>query len=236
MRGGRHARIVRPAIIGDVTTPSPDDELPLEDVLGMYAAGWFPMDDDEHQHQPLPFYSPEQRGVFDLEEHVLEQARRAVRRSLARPEAATWELRIDAAFGETLARCAAPRHEDDGVWLTPRMARLYARLHAVGACHTIELWCPSEGLVAGCVAVLLRRAAFLESMFHRVPHAGNVMLVRTLELLVRSGAELCDIQMTTSHTERLGAREISRWQYLARLHGALEDRADDPASPGRRLG
>jgi leucyl/phenylalanyl-tRNA---protein transferase len=204
-------------------SPRPDDDLPLDDVLGMYAAGWFPMDDDESQDEPLPWYSPEERGVFDLDEDAVAHARRVVRRSLARPEARRWNLVFDVAFAETLAWCARPRHEDDGVWLTPRMVRLYARLHAVGLCHTIELHDTDGRLIAGCVAVTIRRAAFLESMFHRVPHAGNVMLVRTLELLHARDAVLCDIQMTTPHTERLGARNVSRWQYLARLHEALED-------------
>lgn len=201
----------------------PDDELPLQDVLNMYAAGWFPMDDDERQDEPLPWYSPEERGVFDLDDEALAHARRVVRRSLARPEARDWNLVFDVAFAETLAWCARPRGEDDGVWLTPRMVRLYARLNAVGLCHTIELHDADGRLIAGCVAVTIGRAAFLESMFHRVPHAGNVMLVRTLELLHARGAVLCDIQMTTDHTERLGARNLSRWQYLARLDEALED-------------
>lgn len=226
--------IVRPAIIKVV-----DEEISLDDVLSMYASGWFPMDDEERPDEPLPWYAPEERGVFDLDEASLDVARRAVRRSLRRPEAERWRLRLDGAFAETLAHCAAPRGEDDGVWLTARMARLYARLHAAGLCHTIELWDPDDGLLAGVVAVTIGRAAFLESMFHRRAHAGNVMLIRTLELLARSGAELCDIQMTTPHTERLGARAISRWQYMARLQSALEGIGHDGPSlpPGaRRLG
>lgn len=201
----------------------PHEDLPLEEILGLYAAGWFPMDDEHRQDEPLPWYSPEERGVFDLDDESLAYTRGVVRRSLTRPEAARWKLVFDVAFAETLAWCARPRHEDDGIWLTPRMVRLYARLNQVGLCHTIELHDPDDGLIAGCVAVTLGRAAFLESMFHRVPHAGNVMLLRTLELLHAGGAELCDIQMTTDHTERLGARAISRWQYLARLNDALAD-------------
>lgn len=230
MGGIDHAPIVRAAIMRDV-----DDELPLDDVIAMYASGWFPMDDEDHPDEPLPWYAPERRGVFDLDEGALELARRAVRRSLGRIEVERWQLRIDGAFAETLAHCAAPRGPEDGTWLTPRMARLYASLHAAGLCHTIELWDPEDGLLAGTVAVMIGRAAFLESMFHRRPHAGNVMLVRTLELLARSGAGLCDIQMTTPHTERLGAREISRWQYMARLEAALA--TDDTGLPpgSRRL-
>jgi len=206
-----------------VTVRPPQDDLPLDQVVGMYAAGWFPMDDEDAQHEPLPWYSPEERAVFDLDKTAIAQARRVTRRSLARPQAQRWNLVFDVAFAETLAWCARPRAPDDGVWLTPRMVRLYARMNAAGLCHTIELHDPDEGLIAGCVAVTIGRAAFLESMFHRVPHAGNVMLFRTLELLHRSGAELCDIQMATAHTERLGARAISRWQYLARLQNALAD-------------
>jgi Leu/Phe-tRNA-protein transferase len=61
----------------------------------------------------------------------------------------------------------------------------------------------------------------LESMFHDAPHAGNVGLVRTLEGLVARGIELCDIQLPTPHTLRLGAECIPERDYRRRLDRAL---------------
>ena len=132
----------------------------------------------------------------------LEALRRRVRRSLGRDPG--WEPAVDRGFPTTVAHCALPR-ADGGVWLTPRLARLYGKLHAAGVAHSFELWEGRE-LVAGILGVVLGRAAMLETMFHVVDHAGNVNLVRTLERLDAIGVELCDIQLASDHTRRLGAR------------------------------
>ena len=100
------------------------------------------------------------------------------------------------------------------------MQLLYHRLHAAGAAHSFELW-DGTRLVAGVLGVVLGRAAMLESMFHSVPHAGNVNLVRTLERLAGAGVVLCDIQLATPHTLRLGAVEIPAADYERRLDAAL---------------
>jgi leucyl/phenylalanyl-tRNA--protein transferase len=64
----------------------------------------------------------------------------------------------------------------------------------------------------------------LESMFHAVPHAGNVNLVRTLERLADHEIELCDIQLLSPHTRRLGAREIPAAVFERRLSAAVKRR------------
>jgi leucyl/phenylalanyl-tRNA--protein transferase len=61
----------------------------------------------------------------------------------------------------------------------------------------------------------------LESMRRLRPKAGNALLVRTLDLLAAQGIELCDIQLPTPHTLRLGARLLPREEYDRRLAAAL---------------
>jgi leucyl/phenylalanyl-tRNA--protein transferase len=192
----------------------------VDAITALYARGLFPM--DELGAQDLPWYAADPRTVFDLDGVTLASARRKVRRSLAVADRADppWRLRIDLAFDEVIEACGSPRHEADGVWLTPRMHALYRALHATGNAHTFEVWAGDE-LAAGLVAVTIGRAAMLESMFHRIPHAGNVLLVRTLGALAEGGCTLCDLQLSTDHTLRLGAREISREEYDRRLARAL---------------
>lgn len=187
-------------------------------ILTLYAEGLFPMDDPGERE--LPWWSADPRMIFELDPAALAATRRKVRRSLRAADPG-WELRTDGAFEEVVRACGRPRAPDDGIWLTARMRRLYGTLQAAGHCHTFELWDGGGALCAGIVAVTLGRAAMLESMFHRVPHAGNVLLVRTLEALAAGGYELCDIQMPTPHTVRLGARAIPQAEYEARLRAAL---------------
>jgi leucyl/phenylalanyl-tRNA---protein transferase len=190
----------------------------VREAVALYAAGYFPMDDAAGASGPLPFFCTEARAVFDLDDAARAALRRRVRRSLR--AGAGWSLRADERFEEVLACCARPRAPDDGVWMTERLRALYRGLHDAGVAHCFEIHAAGE-LAAGLVAILLGRAAMLESMFHRVPHAGNVLLARTLDALAARGFELCDIQLPTEHTTRLGARLIARAEYEARLRAAL---------------
>jgi leucyl/phenylalanyl-tRNA--protein transferase len=187
-------------------------------ILDLYAQGLFPMDDDGHDE--LPWWIADPRTVFPLDEDARARLRRRVRRSLAARE--DWELRISTAFDTVIEHCARPRGPGDGVWLTPRMHALYRVLHAAGHAHTFEIWVEGDTLAAGLIAVTLGRAAMLESMWHQVPHAGNVLVSRTLDALARAGVTLCDIQTSTPHTLRLGAVEIPRAEYEIRLQEALQ--------------
>jgi leucyl/phenylalanyl-tRNA--protein transferase len=192
-------------------------------ILGLYAQGLFPMDDPAAgggaEPAELPWWIADPRTVFELDAASRAALRRRVRRSLGARD--DWDLRISTAFDEVIEHCARPRGPDDGVWLTPRMHALYRVLHAAGHAHTFEIWVGEDELAAGLIAVTLGRAAMLESMWHRVPHAGNVLVSRTLDALAAAGAELCDIQTATPHTLRLGAVQIPRSEYEERLRAAL---------------
>jgi leucyl/phenylalanyl-tRNA---protein transferase len=200
---------------------------PVAETIALYAAGFFPMDDAASQREPLPFYAAQERAVFELDDASRAAVRRRVRRSLR--AAAGLELARDRCFDEVLAGCASPRDPHDGVWITPRLADLYRRLHAAGAAHSLELH-GADGLAAGILAVLLGRAAMLESMFHRVPDAGNALLARTLDDLAARGYMLCDIQLPSEHTTWLGARLIPRADYEERLRAALNSATGPSAS------
>jgi leucyl/phenylalanyl-tRNA--protein transferase len=185
-------------------------------ILELYAQGLFPM--DEPGARELPWWVADPRTVLELDPASRAALNRRVRRSLrARDD---WELRVDGAFDEVIAACGRPRAPQDGVWLTARMHALYRALHAAGHAHTFEVW--AEGrLAAGLISVTIGRAAMLESMFHRVPHAGNTLLALTLDALAAGGCVLCDIQTATPHTLRLGAVQIPRADYESRLQAAL---------------
>ena len=192
----------------------------VEQAVAMYAAGYFPMDDPAEARGPLPFYAAERRAVFELDDASRATVHRRLRRSLRAGDDAGWRLTRDERFEEVVASCARPREPGDGVWITPRLENLYRRLHEAGLAHSYELYAGEE-LAGGVIAVLLARAAMLESMFHRVPHAGNVLLARTLDDLAERGVSVCDIQLPTEHTTRVGARLIPRAEYEARLRAAL---------------
>ncbi|MGD9573559.1 MAG: leucyl/phenylalanyl-tRNA--protein transferase [Thermoleophilia bacterium] len=179
-------------------------------LLAGYLRGWFPMD-EEGATGPVGFYEADPRAVLPVGAlRVPRSVARGVRRE-------GYDIRVDAAFDAVVAACAEDR---DGMWLTPRLARAYGRLHRAGHAHSVEAWRDGE-LAGGLFGVALGGLYTSESMFHRAPDAGNAALVGAALLLVEMGAVLWDIQMSSPHTRRFGAREVGAEEYRALLAEAL---------------
>ena len=100
------------------------------------------------------------------------------------------------------------------------MVTAYCRLHESGFAHSVESWY-EDRLVGGLYGVSLGKCFFGESMFAKSSNASKVALVALVHYLQRQSFDLIDCQVTTSHMMRLGAREISRRQFLAQIKKAL---------------
>ena len=96
------------------------------------------------------------------------------------------------------------------------MLKAYCQLHEAGHAHSIEAWAGGE-LVGGLYGVDAGGAFAGESMFHLRPNASKLALLFLIEHLKRRGLGWLDIQVLTPHTEALGARLITRDEFLERL-------------------
>ncbi|HEX5048753.1 MAG TPA: leucyl/phenylalanyl-tRNA--protein transferase [Gammaproteobacteria bacterium] len=176
-------------------------------LLGAYVRGIFPW---YEEGQPILWWSPDPRAVlWPADLHVS----RSLRRSLIK---GGFELRVDTAFGEVLAGCAAPRRYTDATWITADMAHAYGRLHHLGWAHSFETWRDGE-LVGGLYGVAIGRVFFGESMFARVTDASKVALVGMVRFLEERDFALIDCQVASEHITTLGARTIPRREFLALL-------------------
>jgi leucyl/phenylalanyl-tRNA--protein transferase len=101
------------------------------------------------------------------------------------------------------------------------MIAAYEKLHRMGHAHSVEAW-HGNVLGGGIYGVAIGGFFAGESMFTRVTDGSKVALAFLVERLRQRGFELFDVQFVTEHTARLGAVEIPRSQYLARLHKAIE--------------
>ena len=106
-------------------------------------------------------------------------------------------------------------------WLTPEMIDAYIRLHQAGYAHSVEAWYGQE-LAGGVYGVAIGGLFAAESKFYRVRDASKVALVHLVEHLRAQGYLLLDIQQLTPHTAKLGAINIPRAEYLARLAKAID--------------
>lgn len=176
-------------------------------LLAAYRSGLFPMPVDGGA---LAWWSPDPRGILPLDGLVVS---RSLRRSRHR-----YEVTLDADFGAVITACADPRRPHG--WIDDRIIDAYGRLHELGWAHSVEVWADDE-LVGGLYGVAVGGFFAGESMFHRATDASKVALVHLVGLLRDGGARLLDVQWTTPHLRSLGAVDLPRTEYLARLGDAL---------------
>lgn len=189
-------------------------------LVDAYRHGIFPW---PHAGVALPWFSPDPRGLIPVGEvHVSRSLRRTLRRC-------GWTTTVDADFDAVVRACAEERGHE-GTWITPSMARAYRRLHVLGWAHSLEVWDGSR-LVGGVYGVQAGGVFTGESMFHRATDASKVALVDLCDRLAEAGGAVLDVQLTTEHLASLGARDVSRAQFL-RLLGRLRD-LDVRFHPGR---
>jgi len=177
-------------------------------LLSAYLHGIFPWFSDDSG--PIMWWSPDPRAVI-FPDRV--KVSRSLRRTLAR---GAFEIRLDTEFDEVVRGCAAPREGDPRTWITPAIRAAYGELHRLGYAHSVETWAGSE-LVGGLYGVSIGRMFFGESMFARRTDASKVALVRLTAQLIRWHFELIDCQVMNPHLQSLGAIEMPRREFLARL-------------------
>lgn len=185
------------------------ERVPTADaIVRGYLTGAFPMDIDG----TVGFYHCDPRSIIPIDGF---RVPRSVRRGMRR---AGFEARVDTAFSEVVAACASRR--EGGVWLSPRLVLRYRELFERGFAHSVEVW-RDDRLVGGLFGVAIGGLFTSESMFHREPDAGSAAIVCAHRRLRARGYRLWDIQMTSHHTARFGAAEVSQAEYLDLLSAAL---------------
>jgi leucyl/phenylalanyl-tRNA--protein transferase len=196
--------------------------LPPDLLLRAYAAGVFPM--AEHRDDAEVFWvDPPRRGVLPLDGfHLSRSLGRRMRRG-------GYTATLDADFAGVVDACA----DRPETWISAPIRAAYLALHARGHAHSLEIW--EEGALAGGIyGVTLGRAFFGESMVSRRTDGSKRALAHLVDHLRRCGFVLFDTQFITDHLARLGAVEIDRAEYRARLTRALEGEADIAAVPLER--
>ena len=180
-------------------------DLTVERLLAAYRRGIFPW-----TVNPITWWSPDPRGIIELENfHISQSLARAIRRQALK-------VTRNTAFQQVVQACAAPGPKRRSTWITKEFIEAYTRLHAQGHAHSVECWKNGQ-LVGGVYGVAIGGLFAGESMFHFVDNASKIALHHLVEHLRQRQFRLFDIQMVTAATQPLGARAISRHEYLQRL-------------------
>ena len=96
------------------------------------------------------------------------------------------------------------------------MIAAYGNLHEEGVAHSVEVW-QQQQLIGGLYGLSLGQLFFGESMFHRASNASKVALFYLMQHCRSAGFPLIDCQMPNPHLMSLGAKEVSRTEFLSYL-------------------
>lgn len=186
------------AVGGNLTAPV---------LLEAYRQGIFPWFSAD---EPVLWWSPDPRMVLFPAEFRISHSLRKTLRSRRH------EIRVDTQFEQVMRACAAPREGASGTWIHEEMIAAYCELHRMGFAHSVETWMDGE-LVGGLYGVALGRMFYGESMFSRRPDASKIALANLAAQLEEWNFGMIDCQMNTRHLASLGAHEIPRKEFIARL-------------------
>ncbi len=184
-------------------------DLEPETILAGYSQGLFPMPLEPNGQ--VAWWSPDPRAILPLDMHVSRSLARSMRK---------FSFTINTAFVEVMAACADPSRPHG--WIDAQILSAYTRLHELGWAHSVECRNEAGELVGGVYGVGVGAMFAGESMFHRETDASKAALVYLTRTLQNNGIELFDVQWMTPHLESLGAIDLPRHEYLARLRNAID--------------
>lgn len=188
-----------------------------EQLLCAYTQGIFPWYSDG---EPVLWWSPNPRMVLAADAFVCSRSLGKELRRAAR--SARFEIRIDSAFDVVMRACAEPRRGEAGTWITAAVLDAYSELHRRGQAHSVETWIDGA-LHGGLYFVALGRMFYGESMFARSSGASKLALAALIGLMRCERVPVIDCQQNTRHLASLGAREISRSDFISHVGRAAAE-------------
>jgi leucyl/phenylalanyl-tRNA--protein transferase len=188
-------------------------EMTSQRLLEAYSKGIFPW---YSYDTPILWHSPHERCIFGIDDFKVSHS---LRQKLKHN---TFSFTIDQRFVKVIRHCAEiKRNGETGTWILPELMQATFELHKMGYAHSVEVWQKSV-LVGGLYGVAIGKAFFGESMYHKVTDASKAALYFLFTFLKEQGFHFVDAQMHTHHLESLGAKVISRNEYLDLLKVAIK--------------
>jgi len=189
-------------------------DLEPSSILRAYKSGIFPWPLDE---SILAWFSPPKRGLLFLNELRMS---RTLKKELKRGK---FLCSFNNDFEGVISACAevVNRGEQSGTWITSEMIDAYTALHELGYAHSVEAYSLEGKLVGGLYGICINGFFSGESMFYRKSGASKYALLFLLRHLTRHAIPFFDCQMVTPFPESLGARLVSREDFIPLLRKQL---------------
>lgn len=181
-------------------------DLSLERLVLAYKSGIFPWFNAD---EVILWWSPNPRFVlYPTDLKVSKSMRQCLKNC-------DFEITINKDFKSVITECSkAKRNGQAGTWITKNMINAYCKLHEHGYAKSVEVW-KNRQLVGGFYGVDLNNGVFCgESMFAKKSNASKAAFITFIQ---NTDYKLIDCQVYSSHLESLGARDISRSEFMEYL-------------------
>ncbi|MEA3465823.1 MAG: leucyl/phenylalanyl-tRNA--protein transferase [Thermodesulfobacteriota bacterium] len=177
-------------------------------LLLAYSCGIFPWN---HPDDPLLWWSPNPRCVLRPNElHISRTMAKKIRQG-------NFTITFDHDFSSCIEQCANADQRSDGTWVSSDIIEGYTTLHQMGYAHSVECWQDGK-LTGGLYGLAIGHCFCGESMFHTQRDASKLAFIALAKHLQQLNYQLIDCQLPTEHLHSLGAYDVSRDDFLHRLH------------------
>ncbi|MDQ7045716.1 MAG: leucyl/phenylalanyl-tRNA--protein transferase [Sulfurimonas sp.] len=172
-----------------------------------YQNGIFPW---YSKNDPILWWSPNPRLIMELDDFKLSKS---LKKSLKK-----FTYKFDTNFEEVMNKCRMKQRKgQNGTWIQEDIIKAFSELKTLDIAHSIEAYYYDE-LVGGLYGLSIGKVFCGESMFANKSDASKSAYAILIKHLKKWGYEFIDCQVPTDHLKSLGAKEISRDDFLERLY------------------
>jgi len=214
------ASLAFPPIEGALTEPNGlldlGGDLSRARLFSAYSQGIFPWFSED---DPLMWWSTDPRAIIDIEQlRINRTLAKAIRK-------APYIITLNQDFIQVIQLCADAPFREDETWILDDMQAAYINLHEQGHAHSIEVWLNCDEnqkeLVGGLYGIAINGFFSGESMFYKQSNASKFALIALGELLKSKGIDFIDCQLLNPFLEDMGAKEVSRYDFIQRQQSAI---------------
>ena len=175
-------------------------------LIRAYQNGIFPW---YAKDEPILWWSPNPRLIMELDDFKLSKS---LKKNIKK-----FTYKFDTNFTQVIERCGTKlRKNQNGTWIQPEIIEAFKELHDMGVVHSVESY-KDEVLVGGLYGLVIGKVFCGESMFADESDASKAAYAILVNHLKKWGYSFIDCQVPTNHLKSLGAKEITREQFLGYL-------------------
>ncbi|MCX2682425.1 leucyl/phenylalanyl-tRNA--protein transferase [Campylobacter sp. MIT 21-1685] len=176
-------------------------------IIQAYTFGLFPWTSN-----PVTWWCPDPRCILMPHQiHIQKNMKKQL---------TLYTIKLDTNFSELITLCKEQRKYS---WINTEFITIYTELFEQGYAHSLELY-ENNKMIGGIYGLIIGKVFFGESMVSLKKNASKVALIKLCQLLAPYDFFI-DCQVYNKHLEFMGAKNISRKDFLALLEKKCQEKS-----------